>query len=382
MMTKATDKTYMFTTIVLVLFLIGSCNSNTRSSDARTGSTSSSNANYPNGISPQWVNQKLSEWQNIPSSPFILSPTFIGASYDNVDESQNSTQVLNNELNMLSATKAKAITIDIGFDPWLSNNTQEINKITALVNEVKSSGHILVLKDASAEYYRHYQLPWNQFAAAWVKRVRTIAAIFHPAYYTVIKEPPWYAPMIAGLSRNSNSPADRQVLNPNNWINLLSQLISAVKSVSPQTKVGISADANLYNNSTGDKFDLAFFKQAIHLSGLDFLGFDIYTANAFSDTQQFLNQVGTGGKSIWINEAWSITTPSQVQPGQASLDASWAKVLLDFASFIHAQGVSPFFTNFFASYEPEPTTPTGLLTYYSGRTPVFYTFKNYEIAHP
>jgi hypothetical protein len=184
--------------------------------------------------------------------------------------------------------------------------------------------------------------------------------------------------MIAGLSKDTNSAADQQVLDANNWILLLDRLIAAVKEVSPNTRVGVSVDANVYDNSTGDKFDLAFLQKAVTVPGLSFIGFDIYTANAFTDTQKFLNSVNINNKAVWINEAWSITSSGFANPDQESLDPKWAQMLLEFGRVIHAQGVSPFYTNYFASYENLPTSANLLLQYFKGRTPVFYAFQNYE----
>ncbi len=344
-----------------------------------TPSTALATSQYPNGISPSWLSSQIGAWSGATQDPLILSPTLAGASYDNVSEPYNTTGVINNELSMLEATGAQAITIDLGYDPWLSNDSATIAKDTSIINSIRSSGHLVVIKDASAERYRHSQLPWSQFVSAWVQRVKTIAALFHPDYYTVIKEPPWYAPMIAGLSRsNINSPADQQVDNVNSWTSLLSQLITAVKSVSPSTKVGIAVDGNVYNHSIGDTLDMKLMQAAVNMPGLGFLGFDIYTANAFYDTQAFLKQFGTGGKAIWINEAWSTTAPSSSPAIQAQLDPLWAQALLDFTKTIGAQGVSPFYTNFFASYQPPPTSSSALLSFYNGRTSVFDAFKNYE----
>ncbi len=136
--------------------------------------------------------------------------------------------------------------------------------------------------------------------------------------------------------------------------------------------------ADMYGPGPGNKVDLALMKAATTMDGLDFLGFDIYTANAFADTERFLSEAGTGGKAVWINEAWSTTAALSSNPGQDALDAQWAKVLLDFARTVHAQGVSPFFTDLFASYKPPPTDARGLLAFFQGRTPVFSSFQSYE----
>lgn len=335
---------------------------------------------YPNGISPAWLAAKQAAWGQAPPAPLILSPTLVGASYDNPGQPANTLPVLQAELAMLEATGAQGITLDLGYDPWLSGDRATEAKDSALIRSIRASGRLVVLKDASAERYRHHRLPWDQFAAAWVRRVRTLAALYHPAYYTVIKEPPWYAPMIAGLSRGGASAADRQVLAVGTWTSLLARLAAAVKSVSPSTKVGIAVDGNLYRGRSGDRLDLRLMQAATTMRGVDFIGFDLYTASAFADTQRFLATAGTGGKQVWINEAWSTTTGTGAGAAQERVDATWAGVLLDFARVIHAQGVSPFFTDYFASYSRRPKTAPRLLQFYKGRTPVFRAFQAYEAA--
>ena len=345
-------------------------------------SSQPANADYPNGISPTWLSAKEVEWGTAPPLPFALSPTLGEASYDTVGLPETTVPVLDEELSMLEQTGAQAITIDLGYDAWMSNNQATIAKDDSVIDSIRSSGRLVVIKDASAERYRHHPLPWDEFAAAWVQRVTAIAARYHPDFYTVIKEPPWYAPMIAGLSRSDrSSSADQQVSDVSTWTTLLAQLITAVKSVSPATRIGIAVDGNVYSSTPGDALDLKLLTAAVTMPGLDFLGFDLYTASAFADTQQFLSQVGLGGKAVWINEAWSTTAAHASSPGQEQLDPQWAKVLLDFARTIHAQGVSPFFTDFFVSYQARPSTTQSLLSYYRGRTPVFWAFESYEAAN-
>ncbi len=329
-----------------------------------------------NGLIDQaWLTRAESEWKPVAFSRVVFAPTFTGLSYDNPEVYPGNTEaVLQKELNMLESSKAQGITIDLGYDPWLSNNRAIIKLDTHFINEIRASGKMIFLKDASAERYRRFKLPWNQFETAWVQRVRDIAALYHPEYYTVVKEPGWYAPMIAGLTRNTSSPADRQVLSVDTWISLLKKLAAAVKQVSPNTEVGISIPGDsLYHGQV--PLYVPLMKAASQLPGIDYLGFDIYDANSFNDTLRFLDTVGSHGKAVWINEAWSTTSERGASdPNRSQLDVQWMKALYQFALYIHAQGVSPFFTDFFASYGARPASSSGLLSYYSKRTPVFYEF--------
>ncbi len=345
--------------------------SQTPSGDGVIGFVPTSNGQ----IAQSWLTQAESRWKPVTFSRIVFAPTFTGLSYDNPEAYPGNTEaVLQKELDMLESSGAQGITIDLGYDPWLSHNQTIINMDTHFIREIRASGKILFLKDASAERYRRFKLPWKQFEAAWVQRVKTIASLYHPEYYTVVKEPGWYAPMIAGLTRNVNSPADRQVLSVNTWVSLLKKLASAVKQVSPSTKVGISIPGDsLYHGKV--PLYVPLMKAASQLSDINYLGFDIYDANSFNDTLRFLDTVGSHGKAVWINEAWSTTSRNVASnPQRSQLDVQWMKALYQFALYIHAQGVSPFYTDIFASYGPRPASSSSLLSYYSKRTPVYYEF--------
>ncbi len=297
-------------------------------------------------------------------------------SYDNVENYGTTLQVVNENLNMLDETGATGITIHMGYDPWIINLPNTINEENTITSEIKANGKALMLADASAEYYRHHRENWDQFKSDWVTRVTTLAKLYHPAYYTVIKEPPWYIPMIAGISRNTSSPPDQQIEQTSQWISLLKSLITAVKAVSPSTKVGIAVSGDLYNGSPSGKIDSAILQGAIQLKQLDYIGFDIYTATAFENTTQFLKSNGSGGKQIWIAEAWSSTTAKTGDStARSNLDVSWARFLINYAQYIGATGVVPFYTDFFASYSPHPDSTQGLLSFYNERTPIFYEFQ-------
>ncbi|MCL4449428.1 MAG: hypothetical protein M1483_02640 [Actinobacteria bacterium] len=370
---KVATRTIAITALFSTGFILVACgNFHSVLSKARSQNEIQSGA-----ITQTWLSKVTKQWQPVQQSKLIFSPTFIGMGYDNLEfPPYNNKAVLQKELTMLEQTGAQGITIDLGFGPWLKHDQTAINLDTYFINKIRSSGHLLFIKDAAAEVYRHNKLGWKQFETAWIKRVRTIAALYHPDYYTVIKEPGWYAPMIAGLSRNINSPADKQVISVSAWATLLNKLATTVKQVSPNTKVGICIPGDsLYHGKVS--LYVPLMNAASHMADVNYLGFDIYDTTAFEDTLRFLRQNGTNGKAIWINEAWDSTssTTQTVNPARSKLDVNWIKVLYQYALYIHAQGVSPFFTNFFASYAPLPTTTQGALSFFSKRTPVFYEFQ-------
>jgi hypothetical protein len=301
-------------------------------------------------------------------------------SYGNPQRPSSTDAVQRADLNMLESTGAPAVTVDLGYQPWLDHNNVAIAQDDRSIARIRSTGKLLVLKDAASESYRRHPLSWPQFEAAWVARVRTLAARYHPAYYTVIKEPGWYVPMVAGLSRNPTSAADRSIETVATWTTLLRELARAVLQVSPSTKVGISIPADsLYHGAVPIYPQL--MEAAATTPGVAFLGFDLYNTWAFTDMLRFLSKTRLHGRSIWINESWtSPSWPVASEPSRAQLDATWMPVLYRFALYVHAAGLSPFFTNLFAAYGTPPSTTNGLLRYYSGRTSVFRAFRRVVAA--
>lgn len=350
--------------------------------DATAAHTTLPDATVPDPggqITAAWLAAADRAWRpegHVRAHALIFSPTFSGLGYDNPTVFGSSLPVLRAEESMLEATGAQAVSVDLGYDPWLEHDSAQIAEDDELIHQIRASGHQLMLKDAAAELYRTYPLPWAQFATAWVQRVRTLAARYHPTWYTVIKEPSWYLPMVAGVHVGSSDAATTQFESVSTWTSLLSQLVAAVHQVSPATKVGVSVPGDFLSLPGYPQF-AEFLRAASHTPGVAFIGFDDYDALAFNDTVGYLHRYGTAGRAVWIDEAWSAPLPAQAfQPGRGPLDAAFLYTLTRFALFIGAQGVSPFYTDAFASYGPRPTGTTTLLRYYQGRTPAFDAFRH------
>ncbi len=327
-------------------------------------------------ITQDWVNQKLVEWKPSSISPMDFGGVFTRASYDNIEASYNTPQVLSADLAMIESTGADYVRIDIGFDAWLQDNTAVKQELSTLASGIASDGKTLVIADAAAESYRHGGgLPWVQFQQAWINRVKTLAAAFQPAYYIVIKEPGWYVPMITDITTN---PAAQ---DPNSWLNLTSYLASAVHSVSPQTRVGVSIAAD--SLSSNPSLYVPYLQGVSSMSGVSFIGFDLYTATGYTLTQNFISQYGTGGKGVWIAEAWSADAPTAFDSTRAQLDASWMWAAYYFGQQEHAQMIIPFFTDLFASYSlPTSTDSTQILSMYNQKTPVFSSYSDIIAGKP
>lgn len=323
-------------------------------------------------ITQSWVDQQLAAWQPTTVSPMQFGVPDLRISYANVYDAYNTPPVVNASLKMLEQTGAGMVRVDMGFDAFLANDTATIASFNTYVKWINDSGEKLVLADASAERYRSYPLSWSDFKAQWEIRAYVLAKLYHPYAYIVVKEPGWYYPMISDASYNG------QVYNASDWTVLTQNLITAVHLASPQTKVGVAVAAiDLYNDPAyagRTSFNLQYLEDVEKLQNLSFIGFDIYDIPGFEGTQQFLSQVGTGGKAVWIAEAWSADGTVVTDPTRSALDASWIRALYYFGLKEHAQVIEPFYTDLFASYGTPPENQTGLLQFYQERTPVFDEF--------
>ncbi len=295
------------------------------------------------------------------SSNMIFGALLGKASYSGLEK--NSGQLIEAELQMLASTGISLVRIDVNFQPWLYNNTADIQKLDGVASNISSNGEKLCIADSSSESYRQNPLPWVQFKQAWINRVKVLAARYHPYCYIVVKEPGWYYPMIADF------PFNLQIFNASQWANLTSQLALAVKNVSPNTLVGVAVPGNIYHEST--QLDYNYMRQAGRIEGVDFLGFDIYGLQGYNDTARFLNQTGRNGKDVWIAETWSALETKAFNASRSQTDVQWINSLYNFSLGIRAGAVIPFFTSIFSTYQRNAT----IQQFQQNRTPVYYAYK-------
>jgi hypothetical protein len=311
--------------------------------------------------------------QTSPSMTFGV--LFSRASYGNPELSYNTPAVESADLNMLLSTNAQCIRMDIGYQPWLQNNQAAIKEITSLVQDIRSAGKCLIIADAASESYRKGgQIPWSEFKAAWVSRVSTLAALYHPDYYIVVKEPGWYVPLVSDATTNP------LFQNINDWLGLTQNLTNAVQAASPNTVIGVAIAANSLVESNG-AFYAQYLNQVQSISGISFIGFDVYGQSDQTATQNYLSQ-NPPSKSVWIPEAWSTSNGGPLN-GDPTQDAQWMGGLYSFASAIHAVFCIPFYTDDFASYSltvNPPQNSASILSLYDQREPVFSEFHSVLVA--
>jgi hypothetical protein len=324
-------------------------------------------ADFNPGPATQQAHAQAAEAGALPK----FAAVFARASYGGPETSYNTVAVEDADLNMLLATNVQCIRIDVGYAPWLQNNQTAINEMTNLVQSIKAAGRCLIIADAASESYRGSgKLSWSQFLAAWVPRVSTLAALYHPDYYEVIKEPGWYVPMISDATTNP------QFQNVSVWLSLTQNLTNAVHAVSPSTVVGVAIAANSLTQANG-AFFAQYLNKAQAIQGVSFIGFDIYGSSDQTATQNYLS-ANPPSKAIWIPEAWS-TADGAPLDGNPLQDVAWFTSLYTFAISIHAAFLIPFYTDHFASYSLTSSSPKSsaqIISLYLQRTPIFSTIQN------
>jgi len=229
------------------------------------------------------------------------------------------------------------------------------------------------MADAASESYRTTPIPWAAFQTAWVQRVSTLAALYQPDYYIVIKEPRWYGPMISDATTNP------LVSEPSQWVALTQELIAAVQAASPNTKIGVSIDADSLVDPQYQALYDGFIQGVSQLSGISFIGFDVYGPSDETAAQSYLAQYGSGGKDVWIAETWSNPDGTALN-GIPADDASWmTNDIYPFAQSIGAKFLIPFYTDDFSSYSWD-TSPTDIVNNYAMMQPVYFAFQSLAVA--
>jgi len=318
-------------------------------------------------ITQSWLNQQLVAWKPAQNASIGFGGVLQRASYGSLESPINTAQVQSADLGMLTAAGASCLRIDLNYAPWLLNQQNYISKMDSVVNQIKAGGHCLVIADAGSESYRSGgAIPWSQFKAAWVQRVQTIAQRYRPYGYVVIKEVATYGPMV------SDSLTNPLFQNVSDWLSLTQSLVNAVASVSPSTKVGVSVATDCLSC----QFYTQYLAGVEKIVGISMIGLDLYTASGFQNVLSFLSSYGSGGKKLWIAEAWSTNIVSTASsPSRATMDKEWMLVLYYFALKIHATMVIPFYTDIFASYGSWPSQSSSIIsTYQAQRTPVFVEY--------
>lgn len=277
------------------------------------------------------------------------------------------------DLSMLLSTGAPCVRADIGYAPWLTNDTTQISLVDSVVSSIREAGECLIIADAASEtYYGSGALPWAEFEQAWVQRVHTLAARYHPDYYVVVKEPGWYVPMV------NDSYTNPLFQNATEWTALTRNLTLAVHSASPDTKVGVSIAA--YSLITNRALYASYLAGVQAIPGVSFVGFDIYSSKDQNAAQAYLSY-SPPSKDVWVAETWSSNGPQVYNSTNSQNDVDWIRSIDQFGQSIGAKMLMPFYTDLFCGYTT-PTDTQSWLTFYQGRTPVYDEFTNAVAGQP
>ncbi|MEM2902292.1 MAG: hypothetical protein QXO32_06140 [Candidatus Bathyarchaeia archaeon] len=221
---------------------------------------------------------------------------------------------------------AEVAVVFLFYDAWMEGDNTVIGESEKLVEAVKASGLRLFTVDQGARYMlQDKNLSLTEFTAIHRNYTRFFAERFKPEYYSVVSEPDTY----------HYTGAVKEAFNLTAWVEEAKASAREVKKVSPDTKVGVS----IYYNEN----ELKFYREAIKLKELDFIGLNIYSYGSSAlhlfntDVLEMFQQVidqdspRNYGKELWITETWNGVGGSLFQGWKEDSDAKWIRATAYFA---------------------------------------------------
>lgn len=316
-----------------------------------------------------WLDGKIERYR--PEAPrsmmFGVHVADLGVNTLNSPNDANYHTISSEVLKAAGEAGADVAVLSLFYDAWMEGDGLIVAESEKLVGSVKASGLRLFTVDQGARYtLQDKNLSLTEFAALHRNYTRFFAERFKPEYYSVISEPDTY----------HYTGAVKEAFNLTAWVEEARISAREVKKVSPETKVGVS----IYY----DENELKFYREAIKLEELDFIGLNVYSygssalhlfhVDALEMFQQVIDQDPPRkyGKALWITETWNGVGGSLFQGWKEDSDAKWIQATAYFAESNGVEGCVINYGYHLISYRgPWMGGEVDL----SSRTKVFYALK-------
>ncbi len=227
---------------------------------------------------------------------------------------------------------------------------EQLEREERYMNRIAESGAALLISDSQYSPYlltRANQedaepLPWDEFTALHVERVRHYARTYRPAAYGVVTEPSAYETYSA-----IELPSDDEDENLDAWIAHTEELAAAVRDEVPDALIGVTI-------SLDNEFELDYYERVLELDAVDFISIDVFQQAAFTRIEEILDERGhpaDHAKALWITETWYgfCMAPQR----SMELDALWLETVTAFAAKENLAAVMP--TSFGCFLQPGGT---------------------------
>ena len=295
-------------------------------------------------VTQQWIDKNLAAYKPASINPIMFTGEDLSGSFLYPELYPQDVYPF---LTMLYSLGVQSIRVDMDYYGWLKPDPTIITNNATQIANIRSNNKKLILSDYGSQLYVNKPISWSQFKTAWLSRVSTLAALYQPDYYVMVKEPAGYAKMVSDSSTNPLFSSSAE------WLTLSQDLASAIKGVSANTQIGVTASPQTNSSS----FITSFFEGIKQISNISFFGFDIYDQASFDTMISYMDRYGAGTKNFWLAETWSNNTgPNSV--GYATIDPSWIQLMYYVAEYYHAEEFNPWFSNAFVDYSWPPSTFT------------------------
>jgi hypothetical protein len=231
--------------------------------------------------------------------------------------------------------------------PWVTGDTETIDKYDALVAHIRASGLALALNPAyNATTDAGGFEVWSEDA---LRVYPEIARRYRPEVLVLVHEPTTQARRMRGT------------VSPEQWARFAGAAARAVKESSPGTRCGAGVLSD----------ERPYFDAFVQVPDLDAISFDVYDLAGLLQYGAMIRSARAAGKVVTMEETWrppyvSADQPAPLSPeersavgiGDASferLDAKWLDALSLYAGAMGLEAFTPFWTQTFFLYVSDAT---------------------------
>ncbi len=298
-----------------------------------------------------WLDKKLIEWKPAAYRPMKFGTLFPPLSYGG-EMYQDNTNFSDIYMSGLKDLNLDVLRIDIYYDAWLNNDARHIGTTGNIISHIKDNGYKLMIVNIGAERYEKNPVTWETYRKSMLEMVEKFTTEYKPEYYIIVAEP-------VTRSYGGNHAETSEPVSTDEWISFTNEACNLVKSINPETKVGISTTP----------FEDEYFTKAAKIDCLDIAGINVYDIYGLEKSRmtELLALAKKEGKEAWILETWLDWKPSTGKPWKKELDAKWINATAYYAQKNNLDGYMVFFTRHFFSYSDKQ---------FEEFMPAFYAYKD------
>lgn len=205
----------------------------------------------------------------------------------------NNSELTNAEIELINSLSPKIVTIHLDYE-WLYRwDLETIRRINSTIEGIRSLGVAVGIVDIPDEFLRSAvrssygkKTFLEELTNALVRKVKNVVQNFKPDYYVVLNDPLLYTEKIGGFPKDINF-----------WVSLTRVLAKEVKSIRPETKVGIGVRISADDS-------IRYLRSCLEIPEIDFIVVNLYSKNDVMNVsrvmREYMREFENRGKRLWI----------------------------------------------------------------------------------